>query len=107
MEIKSTTVVYTPALGFIENSKKNKQMEKLTVQSLYNRLKAEVPYFWKQIRRIMIVCGSIGGAIAALPEKYISFLPSNTAGVLITIGVVGTTLASLTCGPGTKPENPK
>lgn len=71
-------------------------MEKLNTQSILERVKSETPIFWKKIRALMISCGVIGGAIVVLPVDYTSFLPENTGGILITIGAIGTALASMT-----------
>ena len=56
----------------------------------------------------MITCGLVGGALITLPKEYINFLPENVPGILITLGTVGTALASLTVNDKeqNKPSNP-
>lgn len=71
-------------------------MEKLNLNTIYQRLKADTPVFWKKIRAIMIGAGTVGAALITLPIEYLTFLPANTPGFLITIGVVGASLASMT-----------
>lgn len=73
-------------------------MEKLNLKSIYSRLKSDTPVFWKQIRKIMIGCTTLGGGLAALPPERVSFLPANLPGILMSIGVAGAFLASMTCG---------
>lgn len=80
-------------------------MEKLNFKSITDRVSAETPKFWKKIRMLMIASGSIGGALIALPAEYISFLPGNMAGTLITIGTVGAALASMTVSDNKKPDS--
>lgn len=71
-------------------------MNNLNTQTIIDRVKAETPVFWKKIRYVMVSCGAVGAALIALPVEYISFLPSNTGGVFVTIGAIGTALASMT-----------
>ncbi len=75
-------------------------MENLSIKSIYIRLKSETPRFWKKIRTIMITCGSIGGALVAIPAEYTiaiyQYIPGSLPGTLFTIGAVGTALASMT-----------
>ena len=64
------------------------------MKEILNRLKSETPIFWKKVRKLMIVLGVIGGGLIAapgVPEAVVSI-----AGYLVAIGVVGTTLSSLT-----------
>jgi len=71
-------------------------MEKFTIITVYKRIKSETPRFWKKVRYLMVTCGVIGGALAATPKEHLSWMPDNIPGVLITIGAVGTALASMT-----------
>lgn len=75
-------------------------MKEITVNSIINRLKSETPKFWKQMRNLMITCGTIGGALIAVPAEYttavLKHLPDGLPGTLFTIGAVGTALASMT-----------
>lgn len=80
-------------------------MEKITVVNIYNRIKSETPKFWKKVRYLMIGCGAVGGSLMAVPAAQISWLPDNIIGILITIGVVGTSLASLTVHDQNKQNN--
>lgn len=71
-------------------------MEKLNLKSIYYRLKSDTPQFWKGIRKIMAGCATVGAGLVALPPDRISFLPANLPGILMSIGVVGMALASMT-----------
>jgi hypothetical protein len=77
----------------LSNSLKPYKMDKLTIKG---RLKSKTPPFWKKVRKLMITCGAIGGAIIAVPAEHTAWLPSNLGSILLTIGAVGTALASLT-----------
>lgn len=76
------------------------EKETLCVNSIVKRLKSETPRFWKKIRNIMLVCGTVGGALLSVPVEYTiqiyKIVPEHLAGTLFTIGAVGTALASLT-----------
>ena len=74
-------------------------MDKLDLKSIAQRLNAKTPPFWVKIRKLMITCGVIGGGIVVLPPEQVSFLPGNTGGILVVIGIVGTSLSSLTANP--------
>jgi hypothetical protein len=80
-------------------------MDKLNTKSIVARVKAETPAFWKKIRNLMIVCGSIGAALEALPEKYTNWMPENTSGMMIVAGVIGASLASMTVKDTKKAED--
>lgn len=71
-------------------------MEHITIINIYKRIKSETPRFWKKVRYLMIACGAIGAALITLPKEYITWIPENIPGILITVGAVGTALASLT-----------
>lgn len=73
-------------------------MEKLNLKSIKARLKADTPLFWKQVRRWMIGCGTVGTGLASSGIQLPGIL-LHAPEALITIGVVGTSLASLTCAP--------
>lgn len=74
-------------------------MDKLDFKSLKQRIKAKTPPFWKKIRTLMITCGAIGGGIVVLPIEQVSWIPGNIGGILVVIGIVGTSLSSLTANP--------
>lgn len=68
---------------------------KATIQEIVLRFKSESPKFWKKVMRLMILLGGLGTALYVVREQ----LPepvADIAGYLITIGVVGTFLSSLT-----------
>jgi hypothetical protein len=74
-------------------------MDTLNFKTIVKRLKAKTPPFWAAVRRWMITCGAVGGALLAAPADYLSWLPESLSHVphaLATIGVVGTALSSLT-----------
>lgn len=71
-------------------------METFTVVTIYKRIKSETPRFWKKVRYLMVTCGAIGASLIALPKEYVFWMPENIPGILVTIGTVGTALASLT-----------
>lgn len=76
------------------------ETEKFTLRSIWARLNADMPAFWKTIFKIMAACLAVGGALVTLPAEYTTWLyswaPANIGGTLITIGTVGMTLAGLT-----------
>lgn len=71
-------------------------MDNINGTSLLDRLKGKTPVFWKKIRKLMMVVGAIGVALAAVPAEHTAWLPNNLVSIMITIGAVGTALASLT-----------
>ncbi len=77
--------------------------EKFNLLTIWARLQSETPRFWKKLRQWMIGCGVVGAAIVAIPAEYTTWLytwaPANIGGTMITIGAVGTALASLTKKP--------
>lgn len=74
-------------------------MDKLNFASIFQRIKAKTPPFWKRVRTLMITLGAVGAAIAALPDENTSWLPNDLANAFITIGTVGAVLSSLTANP--------
>lgn len=81
---------------------KTDTMDKLNATSIIARIKSKTPPFWGKFRRWMIACGAIGAAIAAMPAEHTSWIPQslqNVDSILITIGVVGTAISSLTVMP--------
>ena len=82
------------------------EKEKIDLKNIVGRLKSETPRFWKKIRNLMIACGTVGGALIAVPAEYTvqiyQHIPETLPGTLFTIGAVGTALASLT-----KTDSPK
>ena len=74
-------------------------MKYLSLSNIINRLKAESPTFFGKLRRLMIALGAAGAALIAAQNMYpehMSFIPTTIGGYLITAGVVGAFLASLT-----------
>jgi hypothetical protein len=68
---------------------------KASIQEMILRIKSESPKFWRRMMRFMIGLGALGTALYVVREQ----LPqpvAEIAGYLITIGVVGTFLSSLT-----------
>ncbi len=47
----------------------------------------------------MMGCATLGASLIAIPVEYTAWLPTNTISILITVGAVGTALASLTVNP--------
>jgi len=71
--------------------------DRLNITSIKARLKLATPPFWKRIRRLMIGCGALGIALAAIPAEHLLWVPvmfQHVDSILITIGVVGTGLSS-------------
>ena len=67
---------------------------------LMKRWKAKTPNFWKNIQKVGLAVGAIGGAILTAPIS----LPAaviTTAGYLVTAGAVTAAVSQLTV------ENPK
>lgn len=83
-------------------------MKYLSATNIYHRLKAESPTFFHKLRNLMVALGTAGAALIAAQTMYpeqMSFLPSSVGGYLVTAGVLGTFLTSLTVKDPT--ENPK
>lgn len=78
-------------------------MEKLNISSIAERVKSETPIFWKKVRTLMLTIGGIGTAIKAGVAAEMFTLPTGFdpeyINWAILIGVIGTTLASLTAQP--------
>lgn len=75
-------------------------MEKLNITTIAKRVKSETPVFWKKIRALMLSIGGVGLAIKAAIETNAIELPASFdveyIHWAILIGVIGTTLASMT-----------
>ena len=74
-------------------------IDKLNLKSVGARLKQKTPPFWAKLRKWMIGCGALGAALYAVPAEHMQWIPhklQNLDSILITIGVVGATLSSLT-----------
>ncbi len=66
------------------------------LKTLYGRLKAPTPKFWKGVRKIGVVLGSAGAAMLATPATLPAWIPIAGGYVVLAGGIV-TALASLTC----------
>ncbi len=64
------------------------------MKTLIQRFKTETPIFWKKVRGIMVIIGTISGALIAAPG--VPAIIITIAGYGVTVGVVGTILSSLT-----------
>ena len=74
-------------------------MKYLSITNIYHRLKSESPTFFNKLRRIMVALGTMGAGLIAAQTMYptqMSFLSANIGGYLVTAGVIGTFLTSLT-----------
>lgn len=75
-------------------------MEKLNINTIVARVKSETPIFWKKVRALMLTIGGIGAAIKAAVSAELIVLPigfdAEYINWAILIGLVGTTLATLT-----------
>jgi len=74
-------------------------MKYLTIKNFIARLKSESPKFFKRLRIYAVALGALGPILIAFKEKYpldLAFLPNQLSGYLITAGLVGTFLTSLT-----------
>jgi hypothetical protein len=83
-------------------------MKYLSISNIYHRLKAESPTFFHKLRNIMVAMGTTGAALIAAQTMYpehMEFIPTNIGGYLVTAGVMGTFLTSLTVKDPN--ENPK
>lgn len=68
--------------------------DNLSPKNLANRLNSKTPKFWKKVRNVMILLGTIGGALmsggAILPPAIATVAP-----YLLTAGIVGSALPAL------------
>ena len=74
-------------------------MKYLSITNIYHRLKAESPTFFNKLRRVAVAAGAMGAALIAAQTMYptqMSFLSDSIGGYLVTAGVIGTFLTSLT-----------
>tara|TARA_R110000868_G_scaffold128795_1_gene337180 strand:+ start:2435 stop:2692 length:258 start_codon:yes stop_codon:yes gene_type:complete len=74
-------------------------MKYITIKNIYHRLVAEGPTFFKKLKRVLMAIGALGVALIASQKEYaeqLAFLPTQLGGYMITIGLVGTFIASLT-----------
>lgn len=79
--------------------------DKLNIKSIASRLKSKTPPFWIKVRRLMIGCGVLGVALAAIPAEHLLWIPErfqHIDSMLITIGAIGTALSSLTAVDNTE-----
>jgi len=67
---------------------------------LMKRWKAKTPKFWKNIQKVGLAVGAIGGAILTAPISLPAIV-ITTAGYLVTAGAVTAAVSQLTV------ENPK
>ena len=85
-----------------EMSKKNINMDKITLTSLKARIKAKTPIFWKKVRYIMVSLGTIGIALKTTIETNsmeLDFIKADWYNLAILVGAIGTAMASLTAHP--------
>lgn len=68
---------------------------KKTASELKTRWNGETPTFWKNVQKIGIVAGSIGGVLVASPVALPAALVS-LSGYLILAGTLTATLSQLT-----------
>lgn len=80
----------------------------ITPTNIWHRLMAEGPTFFKKLKRILLAIGALGVATIASQKEYpeyLTFLPSQLGGYMITIGLAGTLIASLTVNdPNNNPK---
>ncbi len=80
----------------------------ITPANIWHRLMAEGPTFFKKLKRILLAIGALGAAVIAAQSQYpeqLSFLPSQLGGYMITVGLAGTFIASLTVNdPNNNPK---
>lgn len=75
-------------------------MDKLNLKSIVERIKAKTPPFWKKIRAVGISIGAVGTALIGAKQMYVlAWLSEPLCQKMIVIGVVATTLSSLTANP--------
>lgn len=78
-------------------------MEKLNYNSIKSRIQSETPIFWKKVRALMLTIGGLGAAIKAAVSAELIVLPigfdTEYINWAILIGLIGTTLATLTSEP--------
>lgn len=80
----------------------------LTISNLYNRFTAEVPTFFKKLRKFLLFCATLGGLLAGARVMYpeqLSFISIHVDGYLMVLGLIGAAVASLTVNNPN--ENPK
>lgn len=64
------------------------------MKEILERFKSEIPIFWIKVRRVMVIIGTISGALLVAPG--VPAIVITIAGYGVTVGVVGTVLSSLT-----------
>jgi hypothetical protein len=83
-------------------------MKYLTIKNIYNRLEAEGPTFFKRLKIWAGACSVLGAGLIAIQSQYpeqTEFLPSQIGGYLLTAGLVGVFVASLTVSdPDSNPK---
>lgn len=82
-------------------------MERVTFKTIYARIKAETPIFWKKIRRLGVGIGAVGGAAKLAIETHsmdLEWMKADYYNSMILIGSIAAVLASMTVEPK-KDEN--
>lgn len=72
-------------------------LNKLTLSSLIQRVKSQTPPFWKKIRALGVSIGLVGTALIGAKQLYVlAWLSEPLCEKMIVIGIVATTLSSIT-----------
>ena len=77
-------------------------MENVSIKSIYQRLKAETPSFWKKVRKMCIWLGSLGLIIKTAIETNsmdLDWMQADYYNTMILVGAIGTAMSSLTVSP--------
>jgi len=70
--------------------------DNLNIYNIISRMGEETPDYWKAIKRLMIFCGAMGGAILAAEGVTDGIIPEwvwETGKILTFVGIVGAGLA--------------
>lgn len=73
-------------------------MERLTFKTIYARIKAETPIFWKKVRTLAAWIGAIGAAAKVAIETHsmdLEWMKPDYYNSMILIGAMAAGLASL------------
>ena len=74
-------------------------MKYLSIKNITKRLSESSPTFFKKMRNVMLAFGALGASIIAFnsaESPYLKFIPEWTISALVTTGLLGTFLTSLT-----------
>lgn len=72
---------------------------------IWNRLISPTPAFWRKVRRIGIVAGAVGTAMAAAPAGLPGWI-ATLGGYLTVASGVTIALASMTCSDSPADQTP-